>query len=220
MSQRGVLKENYLTALNHSEKVKNWMEELQIFSKHWKPWSSEECALLVIDAQRYFLDADSHAFVPAAPFVLGKVGEVLDYFRQKKLPVFFTYFATARGEEDPVKKWWEGSVEEGSSGAELSVEVVEGEPVIRKRAYSAFYDTDLEGMLKNKGLKKLLIAGVLSNLCCESTVRDAFDRGFEVYFLVDGTAAYNEAMHRGTLQNLSYGFSSPLCVQNILNYDL
>lgn len=196
------------------------MEELQVFSKHWKPWNSEDCALLVIDMQRYFLDTNSHAFVPVASFVQEKIGSVLENFRQKNLPVFFTYFATALGEKDPVENWWEGSVKEGSGGAELSIKTMEWEPVIRKRAYSAFYDTDLEEMLKNKGVKKLLITGVLSNLCCESTVRDAFDRGFEVYFLVDGMAAYNEAMHRATLQNLSYGFSSPLCAQNILDYDL
>lgn len=220
MSQHGVLKENYLTAQNHPEKIKNWMKELQVFSKHWKPWDFEDCALLVIDMQRFFLDADSHAFVPSAPFVQEKIGNVLEHFRQRNLPVFFTYFATAQGEEDPVKNWWEGSVEEGSTGVELSFKTREGEPVLRKPAYSAFHGTDLEERLKSKGVKKLLITGVLTNLCCESTARAAFDLGLEVYFLVDGTAAYNEAMHRESLHNLSYGFSSPLCAQNILDYDL
>ncbi|MGB9641195.1 MAG: isochorismatase family protein, partial [Anaerolineales bacterium] len=45
-------------------------------------------------------------------------------------------------------------------------------------------------------------------LCCETTARSAFIRGFEPFFLVDGTATYNSYFHQATLLNLNHGFAS------------
>ena len=60
-----------------------------------------------------------------------------------------------------------------------------------------------------------MIAGVLTHLCCETTARSAFVRGFKVFFTVDGTATYYEDFHRATLLNLSHGFAVPVLVDDI-----
>jgi len=62
----------------------------------------------------------------------------------------------------------------------------------------------------------VVICGVMTHLCCETTARSAFMRGFEVFFTVDGTATYTEAFHRASLLNLSHGFAVPVLVENIL----
>jgi isochorismate hydrolase len=61
-------------------------------------------------------------------------------------------------------------------------------------------------ILHSLGVEDLIIGGVTSNLCCETTARDAFVRDFNVFFLADGTAAADEALHQASLKNIAYGF--------------
>ena len=62
-----------------------------------------------------------------------------------------------------------------------------GDLVVAKPRYSAFYGTDLEAILRSKGMNTLLISGTVTNVCCNSTARDAFSRDYKVIFLSDRT---------------------------------
>ncbi|XXG60368.1 hypothetical protein AAC387_Pa04g2295 [Persea americana] len=62
-------------------------------------------------------------------------------------------------------------------------------------------------MLRDKGIEEVIITGVMTNLCCETTARDAFVRGFRVFFSTDATATSSREMHEATLLNLGYGFA-------------
>jgi len=77
----------------------------------------------------------------------------------------------------------------------------------------------LDKQLKNHGVNQIVIAGVMANLCCESTARSAFMRGFEVFFTIDGTAANNKNFHMASLLNLSYGFATPVLTTEILEWE-
>lgn len=98
----------------------------------------------------------------------------------------------------------------GSNDSRLIPELnVEKEDcVIPKNTYNAFYETDLGEKLKDMGVTDLVIGGVMTNLCCETTARDAFVRNFRVFFLADGTSTINEEFHLATLRNLGYGFAT------------
>jgi isochorismate hydrolase len=87
--------------------------------------------------------------------------------------------------------------------------------VLRKNQYDAFYQTNLEEILRIKGVTQVVISGVMTHLCCETTARSAFMRGFDVYFLIDGTATYNEEHQLATLLNLSHGFAQPVLTAEI-----
>jgi len=89
--------------------------------------------------------------------------------------------------------------------------------LIEKSQYDAFLNTGLEKLLKEKGIKQVVIGGVMTHLCCETTARSAFMRGFEVFFLVDGTATYNESFHQASLINLSHGFAEIKLVSEIMD---
>ncbi len=65
-------------------------------------------------------------------------------------------------------------------------------------------------------VEQLVIGGVMAHLCCETTARAAFVRGYEVFFLIDGTATYTEEFHTGTLRNLAHGFSVLTTVTHLL----
>ncbi|MGI0090720.1 MAG: cysteine hydrolase family protein [Nitrososphaerales archaeon] len=98
----------------------------------------------------------------------------------------------------------------GSWGAEF-VDEVKPKPedlIVTKHRYSAFYGTDLEVALRARGIKSLIMTGVSTNVCVESTARDAFFRDFYVVFTSDCTATNNggEEAHNAALQNIDRCF--------------
>jgi nicotinamidase-related amidase len=76
---------------------------------------------------------------------------------------------------------------------------VPGEPVIDKPGKGAFYQTDLELMLKNRGIDTLLVCGVTTEVCVNTTIREANDRGFRCIALSDGCASYFPDFHAAGL---------------------
>ena len=163
----------------------------------------ERSALLVVDMQNYFYGiADS---------IVENLSKVVRACREAGMPIFYTQ----HGYEDPEKdsgmlgQWWGDSIVVGTEEWDLMDEIApcKGERVIRKTRYSAFYRTGLEEALHHLGVKDMIIGGVMTNLCCETTARDAFVRDFRVFFLVDGTATISEEYHLASLRNLAYGFA-------------
>jgi nicotinamidase-related amidase len=73
---------------------------------------------------------------------------------------------------------------------------VAGEPVIDKPGKGAFYQTDLELMLRNHGIDTLLVCGVTTEICVNTTVREANDRGFRCIVLADCCASYVPDFHQ------------------------
>jgi nicotinamidase-related amidase len=84
-----------------------------------------------------------------------------------------------------------------------------GDLVVAKPRYSAFYGTDLEAILRSQGIDTLIIGGTVTNVCCESTTRDAFSRDDKEIFLSDGTAA-------GDLPDLGFGPVSAEEIQRVV----
>lgn len=87
---------------------------------------------------------------------------------------------------------------------------------LQKSRYSAFIGTNLNQILKNMKIDTLVITGIMTHLCCESTARDAFMRDYEVYFVIDATASYNETLHVSSLITLTNGFAIPVITDTIL----
>jgi nicotinamidase-related amidase len=90
----------------------------------------------------------------------------------------------------------------GEAGHDIIAELapVSGEPVIDKPGKGAFYATDLEAILRGRGITQLILAGVTTEVCVHTTMREANDRGFECVILSDGTASYFPEFHRVALE--------------------
>ncbi len=89
-----------------------------------------------------------------------------------------------------------GAFQPGAWGTELIDEIrpAEGEPVLSgKHALSGFTNTELHELLEAKGIKNVVLAGFLSNVCVEGTARSAYDRGYQVRVVRDATAASSQA---------------------------
>jgi bifunctional isochorismate lyase/aryl carrier protein len=174
-------------------------------------------ALLAIDMDRCFTDPSSHAYVPGSGVVLKGVARLARAFSERDLAVFFTRHANTPENAGMLARWWDDLIEEGSPAAALSpdIDATLG-TVVPKTQYDAFHGTGLEGTLRERGVERLVITGVVTHLCCETTARSAFVRGFEVTFPVDGTAAYDQEHHLATLLNLGHGFAALGFVEDVL----
>jgi ureidoacrylate peracid hydrolase len=90
-----------------------------------------------------------------------------------------------------------------------------GDLVIDKQRYDPFVQTLLEEELRSLGVSDLVVGGLLTNVCIESTVRGAYDRGFRVTVPSDATASYDPELHRASLATLGRHFARVVRVTDI-----
>lgn len=113
--------------------------------------------------------------------------------------------------------WWGDKIEKDSEGWQMieGFDTV-GRIVIDKNQYSAFHKTNLNEVLKANNIQDLIITGVMTNCCCETTAREAFMYGYRVFFINDATATFNEELHLATLKNLAFGFARVQNTQDLI----
>jgi nicotinamidase-related amidase len=203
--------EPYVTDKTLAKKSREWLAKIRPYNEHPLRLNPGKSALLVVDMQEFFLDASSPTFTCGAAAILPSVKKMIRAFRAGRRPVIFTRHVHHPDNLDSgiMGWWWEGKCLEGSPESEIhpSIAPRANEKVVFKHRYSAFYNTDLETVLRCLKIEDLVIAGVMTNMCCESTARDAYYRDYRVFFPADGTGTINEEMHLASLLNLSYGFA-------------
>ncbi len=214
-------KENYISEENLPVKSKEWLNAISHYARNRAKYKflPSHSALLVIDMQEYFLNEESHAFIASSKAILPNIKLLLSTYRKHELPVFFTRHSLKEDEHPGImEKWWGDVIKEESVLSEIvpSLSPSSSETVIRKTRYSAFQGTELENFLKQRSVKSLVITGVMTHLCCESTAREGFMKDYEVFFVVDGTATQNEELHLSSLRTLSHGFSIPITTEELL----
>ena len=211
-----MIKENYLD--NSGEKADKLIEEVySVSNRHSFEFRFDDSALIVIDMQNYFLKPDSHAYIPSAVCIVNPINTLVREFRKRNCKIIFTKHINTVENAGMLNKWWK-DILKNDENANINENLdFTGTEILVKTQFDAFYNTHLESMLRENGIKQVVITGVMANLCCETTARSAFVRGFEVFFPVDCTAAYNEKMHLSTLYNLSYGFAHIVNSKDILN---
>jgi nicotinamidase-related amidase len=106
-------------------------------------------------------------------------------------------FATGIGDRGPMGR----ILVRGEAGHDIIPELapLAGEPVIDKPGKGAFFATDLEAILRHRGIERLLVAGVTTEVCVSTTVREANDRGYDCLVLADCVASYFPEFHASAL---------------------
>jgi ureidoacrylate peracid hydrolase len=182
-------------------------------------------ALLVIDMQNDFcaeggyvekvVGKDASACRAVAELIMDLVARardagvpvywlIADYSRDK-VPEGMRVRAAARGGNPPV------CCAPGSWGAEFfGVAPLSGEPVVVKHNYSGFIGTDLEPRLRRCGVRTIVLAGVQTNVCVESTLRDGFGLGFHTVLASDCVASHTAELHEATIKNAVFLFGDVL----------
>ncbi|WP_075215534.1 cysteine hydrolase family protein [Mongoliimonas terrestris] len=183
---------------------------------------AETVALIVIDMQRDFIEPGGfgetlgndvallEAIVPTTAALIG-------LFREQGWPVIHTRENHAPDLSDcpPAKRERgnpalrigdEGAMGRilirGEPGADIIAALypVEGEYVVDKPGKGAFYATPLTGILKDLGTTHLMFAGVTTEVCVQTTMREANDRGFQNLLIEDATESYFPAFKQATLE--------------------
>lgn len=203
------MKEAYFSAETLEETILDFRSELSKFIKPGKlHFQEKNSALLVLDMQRYFLEPASHAYIPSAAGILPRIGKLIENFHARRLPIFFTQHTNTPRNAGMMARWWRDLIHPKDKLAELTPELNSaGSYLLRKHQYDAFYRTSLEKELRKLGVRQVVICGVMTHLCCETSARSAFMRGFEVFFPIDGTATYHREFHLSSLRNLTHGFA-------------
>jgi isochorismate hydrolase len=212
------LKEAYFTPDSIANKSLDMKRSLaEVNRKQSVLFSPGDSALLVLDMQSYFLNEVSHAFIPSAPAILSRVNSLITAFAGQDLPVVFTRHLNTSKDAGSMATWWWEIITRDNPLSEVDPRIENKKGIsLEKTRYDAFFNSPLEELIKEKNVRQVVISGVMTHLCCETTARSAFMRGFEVFFTIDGTATYNEAFHRASLLNLAHGFATPVLVQDIL----
>lgn len=181
------------------------------------PFCPSHAALLLLDLQQVFLHPSSHAYLPASEAILPALVEVAQAFERIQQPIVLTQHLNTIKDAELMRSWWRELITPAHPFAEIHPAFSPyTQHLIRKTQYDAFYLTPLEEILHQRGVTQVVIGGVMTHLCCETTARSAFQRGFATFFLVDGTATYNEVYHQATLLNLTQGFASPIFCEQIV----
>lgn len=172
--------------------------------------------LILVDLQNDFCHPEGFfaqrlGFVPTAPLeqLIHNVNEMVAAARSGGRPIIWLRNVWRNADDvgvlaarRPLLK--EEGCREGSWGADLltGLDVRPSDTIIDKRRFSGFYGTKLEEDLRDAGIQSLVIGGVRTDYCVESTVRDAFFRDFQVFVVQDAVASYVPELEEATLRQV------------------
>jgi len=212
------VKEAYFTPESLASQAQALLQVPGISLRKESPsFNRSRSALLVLDMQRYFLEEASHANIPSARAIIPGIARLVGAFYARGLPVIFTRHTNTPQDAGLMGAWWRELIDPQHPLSLITplLDPSEAE-IIEKTRYDAFFSTPLEERLHALQVEQVVVSGVMTHLCCETTARSAFMRGFQPFFLVDGTATYNRHFHAATLTNLSHGFAALWLVADIL----
>ena len=179
-------------------------------------------ALIVVDMQNGFMPTETaHAPCPTAVEIVPNINRLAQAVRATGGAVVWiqtaytdetlTSWSTLYGMVGPKgAEKRRRSLSVGGKGYELwpELKVEAGDLIVEKNRYSAFIQgsSNLEAVLRDRGLDTLLITGTVTNVCCESTARDAMMRNFKTVMVTDGNAANTDEDHNAALNNFYLTF--------------
>jgi biuret amidohydrolase len=194
-----------------------------------------DVALLVIDVQQEYFKPGGPAAFDSAQSILPQANRLIDGFRKAGKDVIFVQHAHRADGSDAGRMGDFLPPGEADSFVEGSPEVQfhpdlnfrPDDIVVVKRRYSAFLGTDLEAILHTSRTRAVVIVGLMTSFCCETTARDAHGRDYEVLFVSDanegpdledqeGNPVSHQQVLASTLTALAAGFAEIVTTDEIL----
>ena len=166
--------------------------------------TAKTAALIVIDMQHDFVHPDGTLFGPDAQQVVPVIESLLRRAREAGARVVFTQ--DWHGADDPEFALWGEHARAETWGAEIVAELApsEGDEVVRKLRYDAFYGTALDHRLRVMGVQDVVIVGTVANICVLHTAGSAALRHYRVVVAEDAVAALTPFDHAATLRQVSF----------------
>lgn len=202
----------FVTPNNLSEKTAYWLDKIRTMNRSRPNLFLEpsKCALLIVDMLHYFAHPDGRVYLPSTEAIIPQISSLLRYWRNISGTVVFTRHCH-KGEHDlgMLGKFFSDYISCGKQESEIISRLAPSgeERIFQKNTYDAFHGTGLEEYLRELNIEQVLVTGVLTHLCCETTARSAFVKGFEVYIAADAMTSSTEELHLGSLLGLANGFA-------------
>jgi ureidoacrylate peracid hydrolase len=189
----------------------------------------ERTALVNVDLQNCFVEG-SPISAPDGLGVQDRINKLAAACRKAGILVIHTLHVVrpdgsnigVMGEILPVVR--AGIINKGAKTADLhrGLVVEKGDILLDKPRFGAFHGTDLELILRSRGIDTIIVSGIATNVCCETTAREANVRDFRVFFLSDGTATFGvgglsaDEIQRATCATLGAIFAQVLTIDEMV----
>ena len=192
------------------------------------PLAPARTALLNVDMQRCFVEGTPLAS-PDGPALLNKINGLIRACRETGTLVVHTRGWMAKDGSNLgvmaqlVPPFIVDLYTAGAPTAELhdALDVAPNDLIVNKTRYGAFHGTDLAQQLRERGIDTVIVSGIATNICCETTAREASQHDFRVVFLSDGTATKEmngvpaNDLQRATLASLGMVFAQIATIKDV-----
>jgi ureidoacrylate peracid hydrolase len=183
---------------------------------------SRRTAHIVVDLHNGFMAPGQVAEIPTAREIVPNVNRISAAVRKARGVVvyiqntfdavavatwstFFEHFCSPERRERMIDTFWPGTF---GHAIWPGLEVLPQDLLVQKRRFGAFApgSSELHAILQQRGIDTLIITGTATQVCCESTARDAMMLNYKVFFIADGNATFNDDEHNGTLSAMAHAF--------------
>jgi ureidoacrylate peracid hydrolase len=189
-------------------------------------------ALLVIDMQNTFMAEGAPAEVPVAREIVPNINRLAAATRRAGGTVIWIQMTMTPGDTgewtrffgevntpERSKRMFDG-LSEGNDGWAFwpTLDIQKSDLIVRKNRYSAYLpgSSELPALLEARGIDTIVITGTLTNVCCESTARDAMMRNVKVAMVSDANAALSDRDHQAALTSIYFAFGDVLTTDEVL----
>lgn len=163
-----------------------------------QPWpiNRHRSALIIVDMQRVFCDPDGALYVPSTEAIIAPIQSLAEACRAQSLPVIYLrHVLRGDGRDSGRMRDLYPDVDRVLGRDNPQIEIIDalapqpGDVVVDKLFYSGFHNTDLDTILRAHDIDTLIICGTVTNVCCDTTIRDAVHREYKVIVVSDANAA-------------------------------
>lgn len=191
-------------------------------------------AVIVVDMQKVFCEPDGALYVPNTAKIIQPIQALVDAARGANVPVIYLrHIVRGDGSDTGRMRDLYPNVDEILARSEPNVEVIDalvpqpGDVIIDKLFYSGFHGTDLDTVLRARDVDTIIVCGTVTNVCCETTIRDGVHREYKVIALSDANAAMDypdlgfgaisaEEIQRISLSTIAYEFGEVTSTADVI----
>ncbi|WP_144107108.1 isochorismatase family protein [Paraburkholderia sp. BCC1886] len=166
------------------------------FSKVCWKLDPRRTALIIVDMQRVFCDPDGALYVPSTVDIVDTISGLAQRCRAAQMPVIYLrHVVRGDGSDTGRMRDLYPNVDTILARGTPGIEIIDAlspqldDIVVDKLFYSGFHNTDLDTILRARDVDTIIVCGTVTNVCCETTVRDAAHREYKVVVLADANAA-------------------------------
>jgi ureidoacrylate peracid hydrolase len=198
------------------------------------PIALQRTCVLVVDMQGIFCNPDEPLYVPSTKNIIAPIHELTSLAREKGMPVvYLRHVVRGDGSDTGRFKDLYPDADFQFSRDNLAIDVIDElyphaqDIVVDKLFYSGFHNTDLDAILRMKDIDTVIVCGTVTNVCCETTIRDGVHREYKMIALSDANAAMPypdmgfgevtaEEVQSIALSAIAYEFGEVTTTQDIL----